>query len=110
MIKDEKLNSWHIKLKFIVCKPSRIEPMSFFIKSLIKTNQFSNEHPERIRYWIKENIHMVWDAVQKLQKISNQTMVLRITFYVGSYPIVMQWYKLPSPELKERDCYVSENL
>ena len=58
---------------------------------------------------------MVWDAVKKLQTISNQSMVLRITFYEGSYPIVMQWSKLSSPELRigtenERDTFVSEDM
>lgn len=28
-------------------------------------NKFSNENPERIRYWILENIHMVCDALKK---------------------------------------------
>lgn len=78
-------------------------------------NQFSNTNPERIRHWIKNNIHMVWDAVKKLQTIPNQSMVLRVTFYLDSYPIVMQWSKLSSPELgigtdKERDTYVSEDM
>lgn len=78
-------------------------------------HSLSANNPERIRYWIKNNIHMVWDAVKKLQTISNQSMVLRITFYEGSYPIVMQWSKLSSPELRigtenERDTFVSEDM
>lgn len=58
---------------------------------------------------------MVWDAVMKLESIPRQSMVLRITFHKGSYPIVMQWSKTQSPELEigteyERDNYVSKEL
>lgn len=80
-----------------------------------RMNQFSNQNSERIRYWIKNNIHMVWDAVRKLQEIPNQSMILRITFYKESYPIVMQWAKLSSPELgigtdNERTNFISEDM
>lgn len=54
-------------------------------------NKFSNENPERIRYWILNNIHLVWLSIQNLQKIKPDEYVLRITFYDGSYPIVMQF-------------------
>lgn len=72
-------------------------------------NQFSDINPERMRFWIKNNIHMVWDTVKKLQTI-NEPMVLRITFYLNSYPIVMQYPKALSIELKDNDCYVSEDM
>ena len=78
-------------------------------------HSLSASNPQRIRHWIKNNIHMVWDAVKKLQTIPNQSMVLRITFHLESYPIVMQWSKLSSPELRigtadERDTFVSEDM
>lgn len=78
-------------------------------------HQFSNTNPERIRYWIKNNIHMVWLSVKALQEVPNQAMCLRITFHLDSYPIVMQWSKRASPELgigteKEQDCYVSKDI
>jgi len=74
------------------------------------------ENPERIRNWITNNIHMVWDAVYKLQtsKIAHSTC-LRISFYKDSFPIVMQWHKISASELNigkedERDTFVSEDL
>lgn len=73
-------------------------------------NQYSNENPERIRYWIKNNIHMVWDAVKKLQTIPNNPMVLKITFHIGSYPIVMQYDKSLLKELEQRDTFVSQEM
>lgn len=78
-------------------------------------NQFSATSKYRIKFWIKNNIHMVWLSVRELQKIENRNMCLRITFYMDSYPIVMQWAKLSTPELgigtkNERDCYVSEDM
>lgn len=72
--------------------------------------QFSNGNKYRIRYWIKENIHLIWDAILRIQNIKNKDMVLRITFYEGSWPIVMQYGKSLSVELIESDCYVSEEL
>lgn len=78
-------------------------------------NQFSNTNKDRIKFWIKNNIHMVWLAVRELQEVPNQNICLRITFYLDSYPIVMQCTKLSSPELEigtenEKDCYVSEDM
>ena len=75
------------------------------------TNQFSAQNPDRIKYWIKNNIHMVWDAVVKLQTIPNRDMVLKVAFYLGSYPIVEQYSKkFCSAEIQNKDTYVSEDM
>ena len=85
-------------------------------------NQFSNINPERIRYWILNNIHMVWGEIKRLQEIEEivssrpSKNILRITFYLDSYPIVMQWSRTQSIfELKigtteEKDCYISSEM
>lgn len=71
-------------------------------------NTFSNQNPERIKYWIKNNIHMVWDAVKKLQQPELKGFILRITFPKDSFPIVMQW-KTESKELKRADSILKED-
>lgn len=78
-------------------------------------NQFSNTHPQRIKFWIKNNIHMVWLAIKACQEISNQPMCTRITFYLDSYPVVMQMLKRSSPQLgigteKEIKNYISQDM
>lgn len=74
-------------------------------------NKFSNENPERIRYWILENVHLVWDAVKKLQSPELKGYVIRVTFYKGSWPIVCQWHTLSAKEITiSNDTFVSEEL
>jgi hypothetical protein len=53
-------------------------------------HKYDASNPERIRYWIMENIHMVWDQVARLQKIQDKGFVLRVVFYEGSWSIVCQ--------------------
>lgn len=72
--------------------------------------RYSNSSPNRIAYWIKENIHMVWDAVNKLQVLKLEGFCLRISFYEGSYPIVMQWHTLSSKETENGNDFISEDL
>lgn len=73
------------------------------------TNQYSGENPERIRYWIRNNIHMVWDQVEKLKQPELKGFVLKITFYPDSFPIVAQW-SMNNSEFKNYGTYTSENM
>lgn len=71
--------------------------------------------PQRIKSWVKENIHMIWLYLMATQEIDRRPMALRITFYPNSYPIVMQWAKLSAPQLGVRtenqtDDYISEEM
>lgn len=60
---------------------------------------FSATSPERMKFFIRNNIHMIWRELEHLP-----TGALQITFYKGSFPIVMQTL----PQVTDR--YVSENL
>jgi len=74
-------------------------------------NQFDAKNPERIRYWILENVHMVWDAVKKLHDPTLKGFCLRITFYKDSWPIVCQWHILSAKEIRQTSStFVSEDL
>lgn len=74
-------------------------------------NKYSSENPERIRWWILENVHLIWDAVKKLQSPELQGFCLRITFYKGSWPIVCQWHILSAKEINQTsDTFISEEL
>lgn len=74
-------------------------------------NKFSASNPERIRYWILGNIHMVWEAVKKLQQPELKGNLLRVTFYKGSWPIVCHWHILSAKEINQiSDTFISEEL
>ena len=74
-------------------------------------DKYNANNPERIRYWIQENIHMVWSQVQRIQEIPQGGFVLRISFWENSLPTARQWHLLSSPELEdEKDCYVSKEI
>lgn len=71
--------------------------------------------PQRIKKWIKENIHMIWPYLKATQEIKHRPLCLRITFYPNAYPIVMQWAKLSAAELgirsgKQTDDHISEEM
>ena len=77
--------------------------------------KYNTNNPERIRYWVQENIHMVWREIETLQQIRQGGFILRISFWENSWPIVSQWRLRSSPELgigteKERDYYVSKEV
>ena len=74
-------------------------------------NVFDANTPYRIKYWITENIHMVQDQVEKLKDpIFEDKLCIKITFYKGSYPIVMQWSKRLKAESNENKHHTTENV
>lgn len=49
-----------------------------------------NNSRMRIKHWIKANIHMIWRELGHVQGIGGENIGVKITFYEGSYPIVLQ--------------------
>ena len=68
-------------------------------------DKLSAHNKERIRNWISENIHMVWDQVAKLQQPALKGFVLRVSFYQSSFPIVMQWKQSTDEFLIQEDVW-----
>lgn len=74
-------------------------------------DKFNANNPKRIHYWILDNIHMVWDQLEKLKKpIFEDRLCLRIEFGKGSYPIVMQWSKTLKEESNRKKHYTTEDV
>lgn len=60
---------------------------------------FSATSPDRLKFFILNNIHMIWRELERLE-----TGALQISFYEGFFPIAMQTV----PQFMDR--YVSPSM